>query len=156
MQTGFLIGIVWPVICVPSYSHCFLMHWNVLLSQDGEKHFSVEGTQLQILKPSMVCCDLRILSTIQLVLGAYAKALSDLCQYHSLEEFTGLMKGQIAARNIEDEIRDTFAVFGAKSINIDLLRLMVQVCPLFSLFGEGLQCLLLTLTPCAGSEIEAN
>ncbi len=45
----------------------------------------------------------------------------------SLEEFTGLMKGQIAARNMDIEIMDTFAVFASKTINADRLRLMVQV-----------------------------
>jgi hypothetical protein len=45
----------------------------------------------------------------------------------SLEEFTGLMKGQIAARNMDDEIKDTFAVFGSETIDPDLLRLMVKV-----------------------------
>ena len=37
------------------------------------------------------------------------------------------MKGQIAARNMDEEIRDTFADFGSDIIDIDLLRLMVQV-----------------------------
>ncbi len=45
----------------------------------------------------------------------------------SLAEFTGLMKGQIAARSMDDEIRDTFAVFGSDIIDVDLLRLMVKV-----------------------------
>jgi hypothetical protein len=45
----------------------------------------------------------------------------------SLEEFTGLMKGQIAAKNIDDEKRSTFAAFGKETINIDMLKHMVQV-----------------------------
>ena len=45
----------------------------------------------------------------------------------SLEEFTGLMKGQIAAKDIDDEKRSTFAVFGKENINIDMLKSMVQV-----------------------------
>jgi hypothetical protein len=45
----------------------------------------------------------------------------------SLEEFTGLMKGQIAAKDIDDEKRSTFAVFGKENINIDMLKHMVQV-----------------------------
>jgi hypothetical protein len=48
------------------------------------------------------------------------------------------MKGQIATRNMEDEIRDTFAVFGTKSIDIQLLRLMAQVCNLFLIFEKSI------------------
>jgi hypothetical protein len=52
----------------------------------------------------------------------------------SLEEFTGLMKGQIAARNIDEVIKETFAVFGEKSISMNLLQEMVQVNQTFFLF----------------------
>ncbi len=45
----------------------------------------------------------------------------------SLEEFTCLMQGQLDARDMELEIRDTFAVFGSEKINVSLLQLMSQV-----------------------------
>jgi hypothetical protein len=48
------------------------------------------------------------------------------------------MKGQIATRNMEDEIRDTFAVFGTKSIDIELLRLMAQVCNLILILEKSI------------------
>ncbi len=56
--------------------------------------------------------------------------VNNLC---SLEEFTGLMKGQIAARNMDQVIENTFAVFGVDCIDINLLRKMVQVCPIIVL-----------------------
>jgi hypothetical protein len=46
------------------------------------------------------------------------------------------MKGQIATRNMDDEIRDTFAVFGAERIDMNLLRLMAQVWCWFQSFGH--------------------
>jgi hypothetical protein len=58
-------------------------------------------------------------------------AVLTVANFCSLQEFTGLMKGQIATRNMADEIRDTFAVFGSKIITMNLLKLMVQVSQLF-------------------------
>jgi hypothetical protein len=43
------------------------------------------------------------------------------------------MKGQIAARNMDQVIENTFAVFGVDCIDINLLRKMVQVCPIIVL-----------------------
>ncbi len=49
----------------------------------------------------------------------------------SLEEFTNLMRGQLGARDMDTEIRDTFAVFRSDLIDIKLLRLMAHVCTSF-------------------------
>ena len=45
----------------------------------------------------------------------------------SFDEFTSLMQGQLDDRDMDEEIRDTFAVFGTERIDASLLRLMVQV-----------------------------
>ncbi len=45
----------------------------------------------------------------------------------SLEEFTGLMQGQLVGNNMEDDIYDTFSVFKSACINLQQLQLMSQV-----------------------------
>jgi hypothetical protein len=84
--------------------------------------------------PWLCCCayELDPLTSAGSVFGK--SALLTAANFCSLEEFTGLMKGQIATRNMEDEIRDTFAVFEADNIDIHLLKLMVQVSKLFFYF----------------------
>ncbi len=46
----------------------------------------------------------------------------------SLQEFTSLMKGQLGSRDMDDEIKATFAVFQSDVVDIKLLQLMAKVC----------------------------
>ena len=49
------------------------------------------------------------------------------------------MRGQLGARDMDNEIKDTFAVFGSDLIDIKLLRLMSHVCVPLPTYPAALQ-----------------